>query len=149
MNKRFIETYKSITARSIVDKSHFTKDQWSNSLFNNDFSIFNKTKQECKKEFKQDCYEAKFEYYKTIQDCFVDKTAQLALYYNVISEIEEEASLYKLLMDVLTMQSVLFGQNIFELLSIIYCLLNTKYQLRNNKYYFCFIYLILFNRICL
>ena len=45
-------------------------------------------------------------------------------------------------MDVLTMQSVLFGQNIFELLLIVYCLLNTKYQFRNNKYYFYFIYLI-------
>ena len=74
--------------------------------------------------------------------CLYNKAAQLALYYNVISEIEEEASLYKLLMDVLTMQSVLFGQNIFELLLIVYCLLNTKYQLRNNKYYFYLIYLI-------
>ena len=142
VNKRFIETYKSYTIYSIVDKDHFTKYQWSNSLPNNDFSIFNKTKQECLKEFKDDCNEVKFEDDKANQDSFVDKTAQLALFYNVISEIEEEASLYKLLMDVLTMQSVLFGQNIFELLLIIYCLLNTKYQLRNNKYYFYFIYLI-------
>ena len=142
VNKRFIKAYKSITMYSIIDKDHFTKDQWSNSFPNNDFSIFNKTKQECLKEFKDDCNKVKFDDDKAFPDSYVYKTKQLALYYNVISEIEEEAPLYKLLMDVLTIQSVLFGQNIFELLLIIYCLLNTKYQLRNNKYYFCFIYLI-------
>ena len=141
VKERFIETYKSITIHSIVDKDHFTKDQWSNSLPNNDFSIFNKTIQECLKEFKDDCNKVKFETDKFYIDSYDPKTIQLVLYYNVISEIEEESSLYKLLMDVLTMQSVLLGQNIFELLLIIYCFLNTKYQLR-NKYYFCFIYLI-------
>ena len=142
VNKRFFETYKSITIYSIVDKDHFTKDQWSNSFPNNNFIIFNKTKQECEKEFKDDCNEVKFETENINMDSYDPKTIKLALYYNVITDIEEEASLYKLLMDVLTMQSVLFGQNIFELLLIIYCLLNTKYQLRNNKYYFYFIYLI-------
>ena len=143
VNKRFIETYKSITIYSIVDKDHFTKDQWSNSFPNTNFSIFNETEQECLKKFKEDCYEVKFEADKPIQDFPNFETKQLALNYNVISEIEEEASLYKLLMDVLTMQSVLFGQNIFELLFIIYCLLNTKYQLRSSsKYFLYFIYLI-------
>ena len=142
VNKRFIETYKSYAIYSIVDKDYFTKDQWSNSLPNKNFSILNKIEQECLKEFKDDCYEVKFEDDKTITPGFDSKIKQIPLYYNVISEIEEESSLYKLLMDVLTMQSVLFGQNIFELLLIIYCLLNTKYQLRNNKYYFYFIYLI-------
>ena len=142
VNKRFIETYKSITIYSIVDKDHFTKDQWSNSFPNNNFSIFNETEKECLKEFKEDCYEVKFKKDKTANPSFDHKTIQLALYYNEYSEIEEDASLYKLLMDLLTMQSVLFGQNIFQLLLILYCLLNTKYQLRNNKYYFYFIYLI-------
>ena len=142
VNKRFIETYKSITIHSIIDKDHFTKDQWSNSFPNKNFSIFNEIEQKCEKEFKDDCYEVKFEHDKVIQDSFDSKIRQIRLYYNVITEIEEEASLYKLLMDVLTMQSVQFGQNIFELLLIINCILNTKYQLRNNKYYFYFIYLI-------
>ena len=142
VNERFIETFNNITIYSIIDKDHFTKDQWSNSFPNNNFIIFYKIKQECLKEFKEDCYEVKFEDDKTANPSFESKTEQILLYYNVISEIEEEASLYKLLMDVLTMQSVLFGQNIFELLLIIYCLLNTKYELRNNYYYFYFIYLI-------
>ena len=142
VNKRFIETYKSITIYSIVDKDHFTKDQWSNSFPNTNFRTFNETEQECLKEFKEDCYEVKFEDGKISTPSFDSKIRQIPLYYNVISEIEEEASLYKLLMDVLTMQSVLFGQNIFELLLIIYGLLNTKYRLRNKKYYFYFIYLI-------
>ena len=142
VNKRFVETYKSYTIYSIVDKDQFTKDQWSKSLPNNDFGIFNKTKQVCLKEFNDDCNEVKFETDIFNRNIFVSRTKPIPLYYNVISEIEEEAPLYKLLMDVLTMQSVLFGQNILELLFIIYCILNTKYQLRNNKYYFYFIYLI-------
>ena len=142
VNKRFIETYKSITMYSIIDKDHFTKDQWSNSFPNNNSDIFNKIKQECEKEFKDDCYEVKFEMDKTIAESFGFKIIQIPLYYIVISEKEEEASLYKLLMDVLTMQSIMFNQNVLKLLLIIYCLLNIKYQLRNNKYYFYFIYLI-------
>ena len=149
VNKRFIETYKSYTIYSIIDKDYFTKDQWSNSLPNNKFIIFKKTKQECEKEFKDDCFKVKFKDDKTTSFNYDFKIMQIPLYYNVITEIEEEASLYKLLMDVLTMQSVLFGQNIFELLLIIYCLLNTKYQLRNNKYYFLFNLFNLFNRIYL
>ena len=112
VNKRFIETYKSITIYSIIDKDHFTKDQWSNSFPNNNLSIFNETEQEFLKEFKDDCYEVKFEMEKFNSNSYYDKTEQIPLHYNVISEIKEEASLYKLLIDVLTMQSVLFGQHI-------------------------------------
>ena len=149
VNKRFIETYKSITIYSIVDKDHFTKDQWSNFLPNNNLIIFNKTKQECLKEFKDDCYEVNFEDDKFNRDELVFKTKEIPLYYNVIDEIKEEASFYKLLVDLLNMQSILFGQTIFQLFLIIYCLLNTKYQFRNNKYHFYFIYLIcLFGFIC-
>ena len=142
VNKRFVETYKNITVYSIIDKDHFTKDQWSKFFPNNNFDIFDKIKQGCLKQFKDDCYKVKFEYEKAYHDSYDDKTAKLALYYNVISKIEEEESLYKLLMGVLTMQSIMFNQNILKLLLIIYCLLNSKYQSRNNKYYFYFIYLI-------
>ena len=61
VNKRFIETYRNITIYSIIDKDHFTKDQWSESFPNNNLKIFNKTKQECLKKFKEGCYEVKFE----------------------------------------------------------------------------------------
>ena len=142
VNKKFIEIYKNISIYSIVDKDHFTKEQWSNSFPNGNFSIFKKTEQECVKEFKDDCNKVEFENDKINQENYVSEIKQIPLYYNVISEIEEEASFYKLLVDLLNMQSILFGQNVLKSLLIIYCLLNTKYQLRNNKYHFYFIYLI-------
>ena len=142
VNKRFIKTYKSYTIHSIVDKDHFTKDQWSKSFPNNNSNSFNKIKQECEKEFKDDCYEVKFEDDKTSSFFYDFKIMQIPLYYNVISEIEEEASFYKLFVDILTMQSIIFNQNILKLLLISYCLLNAKFKLNDSKFFLYFIYLI-------
>ena len=142
VNEKFIKTYKSITVYSIVDKDHFTKDQWSESFPNNNFSIFNKTEEECLKKFKDDCYEVIFEKDKKNQEKNDYKNMQIPLYYNVIREIEEESSFYKLFVDILTMQSIIFNQNVLKLLLISYCLLNSKFKLNDSKLFLYFIYLI-------
>ena len=38
---KYIENYKNINTRSIIDKDHFTKDQWSTSFPNDDESSYN------------------------------------------------------------------------------------------------------------
>ena len=67
MSIKFVEDYNSITIHSIIDKQHFTDDQWSSLLINNNNDKFNKTKEECKKKFKNnDCNEIEFEGWKGI-----------------------------------------------------------------------------------
>ena len=62
VNLKFMKYYNSITIHSVIDKQHFTKDQWSNLFLNNDFKKYNKTKEECKRNFQiNDCYEIAFE----------------------------------------------------------------------------------------
>ena len=149
VNLKFMEDYNSITIQSIVDKQHFSEDQWSNLLPNDDFKKYNKTKEECRKKFlNNDCYKIRFEHNLGTIEKFT-KNKSIDLYYEVVNQIEEEPSFYKLLIDILNIESILFGQNVLKSLLMIYCLLNSKYQLRNSKYYLYFIYLIcLFGFIC-
>ena len=112
---------------------------------NNDKNKYNKTKEECETKFQnQDCYEAGFESSFGTYIKIELKVKELNLYYGVIElKEEDESSIYKLLIDLLNILSILFGQNSLKLLSIIYCLLNAKFQLRSSsKYCLYFIYLI-------
>ena len=144
VNMKFIEDFKNITTRAIVYKDYFTKDQWSNSFPNSDKDNYTLIKKGCEIQYKnEDCYEIKLEYYNIKINSPKNHTVlQIHLYYEVINQLEEEPSIYKLLIDILSVQSIVFGQNVLKLLLIVYCLLNTKYQLRNRKCYLFVIYLI-------
>ena len=138
---KFVESYKNASFYAIIDKEHFTADQWKNSFINYlwDYSKINK---ECKKEFlKKDCigivFEKNSEYNKA-----ENKIKEIDLYYYVIRKEDEESSIYKLVTDILNMQSVLFGQNVFNLLMMVYYLLKIKLKVKESKYYLFLIYLI-------
>ena len=143
VNTKFIKNYSSIYIYSTIDKQHFTKDQWSSSFYNENQTKYNEIKKECEKEFKNnDCYEIEFE--RNLHSSSKTSIEQINLYYDLIEMIQEEHSFYKLLIDLLNMQSILFSQNVLKLLLIIYCFLNTKCHLKGSKYYIFFIYFICF-----
>ena len=142
--QKFIENiYSDFPYWAIIDKDYFSKKKWSNSFSNFSFDENHKAK-ECFNEFQHnDCIEIKFEKYSNLNVLSShNKVKQLNIYYYVVYSTEDETSLYKLLIDILSVQSILFGQNVLKLLLIIYFLLNTKHQLRGSKYYLYFIYLI-------
>ena len=58
------------------------------------------------------------------------------------STVEDETSLYKLLIDFVNIQNILFGQNVLKLLVMAYCFLNAKFKLHESKYYLLLIYFI-------
>ena len=143
VNIKFIKKFRNITSYSIVDKRHFTTDQWLNSYFNYSKSSYKLVKEECGNKFKfNDCFEIRFEDYEKIDSLNDNFIKQIDLYFSVITRVEEKASIYKLLIDLLNILSILFGQNVLKLLLVIYCFLNSKYQLIHIKYYLFFIYLI-------
>ena len=105
VNRKFVEDYNSITIYSTIDKQHFTKDQWSNLLLNDNNDKYNETREECKIKFQNnDCLEVKFESYFEIGLPNQTKFLSIDLYYEVISQFEEEPSFYKLLIDLLSLQ---------------------------------------------
>ena len=49
---KFVEKYKNASFYAVIDKKHFSVDQWKNS-FINDSLDYSKIKEECEKEFKK------------------------------------------------------------------------------------------------
>ena len=139
---KFIEKYKNITTWSVIDKNHFTEDQWSSSFPNDNITNYDLTKEECFKKFQiKDCYEIIFEINNKI-DPVGDNIQVIDLYYDVFSTVEDETSHYKLLIDFVNIQNILFGQNVLKLLVIAYCFLNAKFKLHGSKHYLFLIYFI-------
>ena len=139
---KFVERYKNASSYAIIDKEHFTADQWNNSFINNSRNYY-KIKEECKKEFqKKNCIETVFEENSFQIHKAEDKIIEIDLYYYEIRKEDEESSLYKLVTDILNMQSVLFGQNVFNLLMMVYYLLKIKLKVKGSKYYLFKVYFI-------
>ena len=139
---KFIQKYKSISIWSVIDKNHFTEDQWLISFPNENKTNYDLIKKECRKKFQtKDCHKIKFKPNNKI-DPIGDNKLVIDIYYDVFSTIEDETSLYKLLIDFVNIQSILFGQNVLKLLVMAYCFLNAKFKLYGSKYYLLLIYFI-------
>ena len=139
---KFIEKFKSIATWSVIDKNHFNEDQWSSSFPNENKTNFDLIKEECFKEFKiKDCYEITFETNNEINPIGGNNLV-IDMYYDVFSTVEDETSLYKLPIDFVNIQNILFGQNVLKLLVMAYCFLNAKFKLNGTKYYLLLIYFI-------
>ena len=140
LSLKFIERYKNASSHAIIDKEHFTADQWNNLFINNSRNYF---KEECEKEFQEkNCSEIVFKENSFQINEAEDKIIEIDLYYYVIRKEDEESSLYKLATDILNVQSVLFGQNVFNLLMMVYYLLKIKLKVKGSKFYLFLIYLI-------
>lgn len=97
----------------------------------------------CEKEFSaDDCHEIYFE--KSVKNNQTrNGTIQIDLYYDVRSSIEEEPSIQMLILDILSIQSIIFNLCIFNLIMMVFN--NFKIKIRQNKFcmlgvfVFCFI----------
>ena len=139
---KFIGKFKNITTWSIIDKNHFTKYKWLSSFPNKNKTNYDLIKEECLKKFQiKDCYEITFETNNEINP-IGGKKLVIDMYYDVFSTVEDETSLYKLLIDFVNIQNILFGQNVLKLLVMAYCFLNAKFKLHGSKHYLLLIYFI-------
>ena len=141
LSVKFVERYKNASFNAVINKEHFTVDQWNNSFINCSVN-YSKINEECKKEFqKKNCNEIVFKINSEVNKA-ENKIKEIELYYNEIRKEDLEPSIYKLVTDILNVQSILLGQNAFILLMMIYCLLKTKLKVKGSKYYLFLIYLI-------
>ena len=127
-NQKFIKIYGNISDNSIIDKDYFTKEQWEKIFVDQKPDRQIKTK--CEKEItRKDCLEVNFEKNIHITSKGDKKIITLDLFYDVIMENEERPPLYKLILDMINIQSILFGINALKLPIMIYRLIKNK--LRN------------------
>lgn len=126
--------HRKISGWRIVEKDLFKKEEWGNAfIFFND-SFFENLNQ-CEKIYdKPDCHEIKFQ--KDIKIDKINGIVKLDLYYDLQIRIEEEVSIYKFLLEILNILSIIFGSNFFKFLMVIF-----NYLKINFKFYKLLVYL--------
>ena len=134
---RYAKEHRNFTGWAVINKDYFSENEWSRFYIVEDLEKHMKIERRCKEEMKEeDCYLVVFKYNK--EDKKYDPySISLNLYYDIIEENEQMPSVYKLLLDLLNIQSILFGLNFFQLLVILQTLSRTK----------CKLYLLLFSYI--
>ena len=148
VHKKSIEKKLNVSANFVVDKSNFDENEWANLFpITIQEDVYFQIKKECEKLLnKSDCNQVFFEDNKN--KLFVGRATNLPfgkleikidLYYDVYSSIETESSWYKLILDLLNVQAILFDLNALQLLNILFFFLKFKFNLKGSKFYLSFI----------
>ena len=143
ISTKYFEKYKNINTRSIIDKDHFTKDQWSTSFPNDEESSYNLIKNECFKLFdKVDCQKTFF--YESSKTSYNYNPNRLTLNLNfekrTTKELEE--SLFKLCLNIINLESIFFNNNATNLLLTAFLFLKKLLKFKWHRIYRYLIFLI-------
>ena len=140
----------NVSAR-FIDKELFDRDQWNNrKLLRNDDTdkIYSKIESDCRMAFKNvDCMAVSFKDSPRIQDGTGNmmenrRKVQFNLYYDQVKSSIGEPDLYKVVLDLISVQTVVFNINIFEFSTIIYVFMRYKLNVMENKFYLVAVYLV-------
>lgn len=142
--RRFLDAYSDrvpFFSRSVIDKRHFTENEWNSSYLSDQVGTYQLIRQ-CELEFEDACEEAIY-----VSDSKQNppedyETFSMELYYDVVKSIEEEASLYELILDILSVQSVFFGLTLSGSLQMGYSFARARLKVRKNRIVTLFIYLL-------
>lgn len=142
-HRKTLRKFRNITLDFAVDKDRFTEEEWANLYpIELNASISDLLKESCYKKFiNEDCYQVYFENQSTVGTSFYDHwTEKIDLNYDIVATYEEESSPYKLIIELLNIQSIFFNLNVNKLILIIfyYFKRNSKYK----KFYLAVIYIL-------
>lgn len=127
----FFEKYKNISYYSIIDKSLYTDEQWTTSYLNFSYENYNQIKKKCKKLYsKIDCNRIYFKVGSKI-DYVLENKVKLNLYYDTHGTIEEEPSIYNLVLYMVNIQSIIFGLQLKKLFLLIFYYSRIKFKFKN------------------
>lgn len=127
----------------VIDKDQFSAAEWMGAYFEDEFDEKEEadTMKKCMNEIPDGelCSLEVFE--EGVKIDFLDaETIELDIYYKVIRSVENEPSSYKLMLDLLSVQSILFGLTVLKLFQLIYDLLD-RFKIKNKKAVLPLIYL--------
>lgn len=138
--KKYVDKYLNFSFNTIIDKDEYTDYEWSNYyLTKYDFNF----EKACKYEI-EDCYSVYFE-----DDLNIlpnSEFDQIDLYHKSQINTDDEQSIYKLILDLINIQSIFFGLNILNILkaTLKSKLFKVNFELKKNKilkfiiYFLCF-----------
>lgn len=145
INRESLKTDKHIIIgyKSVIYKDHFTIEDWTQMKYFKNRKIYQQIYDNCSERIAnyKNCFESKYERTIKINEP-KGNFKQIDLYYDVIKRTEERPSGYKLILNILNIQSILFGLNAFKILLMIYFLIRTKFKLKEHKIHFYAIYLL-------
>ena len=143
ISTKYFEKYKNISTLSIIDKEHFTKDQWSTSFSNDDESNYNLIKKECFKLFdKVNCQKTYF--YESFKTSYNDDPNRFILNMNFEKRTTKELkeSLFKLCLNIINFESIFFNSNATNLLLAAFLFLKKLLKFKWHRIYRYLIFLI-------
>ena len=143
VNRLFASNHSTLSIYSLIDKDQFDEKEWSSLKPDLTKGHYEEALETCKKQFKKpNCYDHSFKKSVHIGDRREKDSIQIDLHYELVNVIDEEQSIYKLALAILTIQSIFFGLNAHKLIMITVRFLQTKLDLNGNKVYRSLTYLI-------
>lgn len=141
-DRTFYQKFRNVSLQRqvVVDKDNYSPAEWAGSFLIRTIGEHEPIRQRCEEEFSKrepDCLEVYFE--NSVGNQRLYSTAvnsnekSIDLSYELVSSVEEEPSGYKLLLDILTTQSILFGFTVFGSLKMLYGLAKSKLKLKRGK----------------
>lgn len=118
----------------VIHKEQFSEDEWAVAYLDTNSSAAEEFIESCKKQIpkgQEPCVNAAFETSVRV-DQLDSKTRVIDLFYEEVTGVEEEPSLYKLLLDLLSIQSIFFGLTVLGLLTTTYKIVRTGLRARHR-----------------
>ena len=130
---------KILIGKKVVDKDQFSPEEWSTTYqigiphYGPDRTTYQNLSEECEKKFQDErpCLEVTFNETAGIIPSDI-QTKEIDLLLDVELSIEE-FSWFKLLLDILNIQSIFFGMTVLKLLRMLYNFFKLKLRMRNEK----------------
>lgn len=133
----------------VVDKDRFADEsEWASSYPKNSFNeeIYRIFETECKKMLPDpDCLEVNFQHRTQVEEQpeMEKRRVQIEMYYNEIRIQKEEPSFYRLILDLVSVQTVVFNLNFLEIATLAYCYIRFKLNFMDSNFYMYLIYLLI------
>lgn len=133
------DAYQNLTwgyHQLVLDKGIFSESEWENLYFIQKNRGMTEFLVECHEKFygSYSCFDIKFR--DSVKVNQIDKSLQIELYYDILRSVVEDGSLYKLILDILNLQTIFNGINAFKFLMVIIVF----FRLQNNKFYLFIVY---------
>ena len=122
INRATMNRYSCLSVSTILDKDDFNSTEWNRRRCEFEYD---EIKQQCSEIFnKADCIESSLELGDKTYRTTVRKTKKIDLFYEIITLIEHYPSVYKLILDMLNVLSLLFGLNALKLFNTMFRLID-------------------------
>lgn len=136
VNELFSQNHSALNIHSTISKHQLSRQQWSSLKINDEKMSYEKAKKECGEKFnKTDCSDHRFRKSVLIGRRIGKNSVHIDLHYELVNEVDEGQSIYKLALDILTIQSIFFGLNALKLILIAIGFLKAKLALNGNQIY--------------